>query len=44
MEILQIIARPFSAGFLCQDFGLGATLSTSVNVGEVLKEKPRAVK
>jgi hypothetical protein len=44
MKILQIIARPLSACFLCQDFRVGVVLPTSVNFGEVLEEKPRAVK
>jgi hypothetical protein len=44
MKILQIIARSLSACFGCQDFCSGATLAASVNFGEILEEKPRAVK
>jgi hypothetical protein len=44
MEILQIVARPLSACFLGQDFRFGTMLPASVNFGEVLEEKPSAVK
>jgi hypothetical protein len=44
MEILQIVARPLSARFVGQDFRFSALFPTSMNFGEVLKEKPSAVK
>jgi hypothetical protein len=44
MKILQIIARSFSARFLSQDLRFSVTLPASVNIGEVLEEKPRPVK
>src|SRR5262249_45658742 len=44
MEILQVVARPPSAGFLRQDFLTCAALAALMNGGEVVEEKAGSVK
>src|ERR1039458_3973093 len=43
MEILQIVAGSLPARFLAQDFVVGSSLAASMDGGEILEEKSRAV-
>ena len=44
MEVLQIVAGPLPARPLAQNFAVRAALAAPMDFGEILEEKPRAVK